>query len=99
MVVEDHKDKEAKGVGPDHLEGMEQWDRWDLLDEGDSQEGMDYPPLGTHSLPWDWEYPCSSPCSFPMLPSILPSRNFILCGLRHPADPCGAPRVAVEEEF
>ena len=35
--------------------------------------------------------PCSSPCSFPALPSILPGRNFILCGLRCPADPCGAP--------
>ena len=57
MVVEDHRDIEDKGVGLDHLEGMEQWDRWDLLDQGDSQEGMDYPPLGVHSLPRDWEYP------------------------------------------
>ena len=57
MVVEDHEDIEAKGVGPGHLEGMEQWDQWDLLDQGDSQEGMVYPPLGVHSLPRDWEYP------------------------------------------
>ena len=39
-----------------------------------------------------------SPCAvqvprvqFPVPLSILPGRNFILCGLRHPADPCGAP--------
>ena len=57
MVVEDHRDIEVKGVGPDHLEGMEQWDRWDPLDQGDSQEGMDHPPPGAHSLPRDWEYP------------------------------------------
>ena len=51
MVVGDHEDIEVKGVGLDHQEGMEQWDQWDLLDQGDSQGGMDYPPLGAHSLP------------------------------------------------
>ena len=51
MVVGDHKGIEARGVGLDHLEGMEQWDQWDPLDQGDFQEGMDYPPLGVHSLP------------------------------------------------
>ena len=56
MVVGDHEDIEARGVGLDHLEGMEQWDQWDPLDQGDSQEGMDYPPPGVHSLPRDWEY-------------------------------------------
>ena len=60
MVVGDHEDIEARGVGPDHLEGMEQWDQWDPLDQGDSQEGMDYPPPGVHSLPQDWEYPLLS---------------------------------------
>ena len=60
MVVEDHEDIEDKGEGLDHLEGMEQWDRRDPLDQGDSQEGMDYPPLGAHSLPSDWEYPLHS---------------------------------------
>ena len=60
MVVEDHGDIEVKGVGLDHLEEMEQWDQWDLLDQGDSQEGMDHPPPGAHSLPWDWEYPLCS---------------------------------------
>ena len=60
MVVEDHGDTGVKGVGLDHLEGMEQWDQRDPLDQGDSQEGMDYPPLGVHSLPWDWEYPLLS---------------------------------------
>ena len=60
MVVGDHEDIEAKGVGLDHLEGMEQWGQWDLLDQGDSQEGMDYPSLGAHSLPRDWEYPLHS---------------------------------------
>ena len=34
MVVEGHEDTEVRGVGPDHLEGMEQWDLWDLLDQG-----------------------------------------------------------------
>ena len=51
MVVGDHKDIEVRGVGPDHLEEMEQWDQWDPLDQGDSLEGMGYPPLGVHSLP------------------------------------------------
>ena len=60
MVIGDHEDIEAKGVGPDHLEGMEQWDRWDPLDQGDFQEEMDCPPLGAHSLPRDWEYPLHS---------------------------------------
>ena len=60
MVVEDREDIEAREVGLDHLEGMEQWDQWDPLDQGDFQEGMDYPPLGVHSLPWDWEYPLLS---------------------------------------
>ena len=32
MVVGDHEDIEARGVGLDHLEGMEQWDQWDPLD-------------------------------------------------------------------
>ena len=32
MVVGDHGDIEARGVGLDHLEGMEQWDLWDPLD-------------------------------------------------------------------
>ena len=53
MVIEDHEGIEDKGVGLDHLEGMEQWDQWDLLDQGDTQEGMDYPPLGAHSFPRD----------------------------------------------
>ena len=60
MVVGDHEDIEARRVGPDHLEGMEQWDQWDPLDQGDSQEGMGYPPPGVHSLPQDWEYPLLS---------------------------------------
>ena len=48
MAVEDI---EVREVGLDHLEEMEQWDQWDPLDQGDSREGMDYPPLGVHSLP------------------------------------------------
>ena len=56
MVVEDHEGIEARGVGLDHLEGMEQRDQWDPLDQGDFQEGMVYPPLGVHSLQWGWEY-------------------------------------------
>ena len=60
MVVGDHEDIGARGVGPVHLEEMEQWDQWDPLDQGDSQEGMDYPLLGAHSLPRDWEYPLHS---------------------------------------
>ena len=56
----DQEDIEARGVGLDHLEGMEQWDQWDPLDQGDSREGMDYSPLGVHSLPRDWEYPLHS---------------------------------------
>ena len=48
IVVGDHEDIEARGVGLDHLEGMEQWDLWDPLDQGDSQEGMDCPLLGVH---------------------------------------------------
>ena len=60
MVIEDHEDIEAKGVGLDHLEGMEQWVQWDPLDQGDSQEGTDYPPLGAHLLPQGWEYPLHS---------------------------------------
>ena len=51
MVVEDHGDTEVRGVGPDHLEGMEQWDLWGLLGQGDSQGEMDYPPPGAHLLP------------------------------------------------
>ena len=51
IVVGDHEDIEVKGVGLDHLEGMGQWDQWDLLDQRDSQGGIDYPPLGAHSLP------------------------------------------------
>ena len=57
MVIEDHGDTEVRGAGPDHLEGMEQWDLWGLLDQGDSQGEMDYPPLGAHLLPLDWGYP------------------------------------------
>ena len=53
MVVGDREDIEVRGVGLDHLEEMEQWDQWDLFDQGDFQEGMDYPPLGVHSLPRD----------------------------------------------
>ena len=53
MVVGDHEDIEVRGVGLDHLEGMEQWDQWDLLAQGDSQGGMDCPLLGAHSLPQD----------------------------------------------
>ena len=60
MVVGDHEDIEVRGVGPVHLEEMEQWDRWDPLDQGGSQEGTDYPPLGAHLLPWGWEYPLHS---------------------------------------
>ena len=51
MVVGDHKDIEVRGAGLDHLEEMEQWDQWDPLDQGDSLEGIGYPPLGVHSLP------------------------------------------------
>ena len=51
MVIGDHEDIEVRGVGLDHLEEMEQWDQWDPLDQGDSLEGMGYPPLGVHSLP------------------------------------------------
>ena len=36
---------------------------------------------------------------FPMLPSILPDRNFILCSQRCPTGPCGAPVFAVEKQF
>ena len=54
MVIEDHEDTEVRGVEPEHLEGMEQWD---LLDQGDSWGEMDYPPLGAHLLPLDWGYP------------------------------------------
>ena len=57
MVVEDHGDIEDRGAGPDHLEGMEQWDLWGLLDQGDSQGEMDYPPLGAHLLLLGWGYP------------------------------------------
>ena len=60
MVVEDHGGIEVRGVGPDPLEGMEQWDLWGLLDQGDSQGEMDYPPPGAHLLPQDWEYPLYS---------------------------------------
>ena len=60
MVIGDHEDIEARGVGPDRLEEMEQWDQWDPLDQGDSRERMDYPPLGVHSLPRDWENPLLS---------------------------------------
>ena len=51
MVVEDHGDTGVRGVGLDHLEGMEQWDLWGLLGQGDSREEMDYPPPGAHLLP------------------------------------------------
>ena len=51
MAVEDQEDIEVRGVGLDRLEETEQWDQWDPLDPGDSREGMDYPPLGVHSLP------------------------------------------------
>ena len=54
MDVGDHGDTEARGAGPDPLEGMGQWD---LLDQGDSRGEMDYPPPEAHLLPWDWEYP------------------------------------------
>ena len=57
MVAEDHGDIEDRGAGPDHLEGMEQWDLCGLLDQGDSQGEMDYPPLGAHLLPLGWGYP------------------------------------------
>ena len=53
MVVGDNEDIEARGVGLGHLEEMEQWDQWDPLDQGNSREGMDYPPPGVHSLPRD----------------------------------------------
>ena len=53
MVIGGQEDIEVRGVGLDHLEEMEQWDQWDPLDKGDSWEGMDYPPLGVHSLPQD----------------------------------------------
>ena len=56
-VVEDHGDIEARGVGPDPLEGMEQWDLWGLLDQGGSQGEMGYQPPGAHLPPRDWEYP------------------------------------------
>ena len=51
MAVEDQEDIEVREVELDHLEEMEQWDQWDPLDQGDSREGMDYPPLGVHLLP------------------------------------------------
>ena len=57
MVLEDHGNTEVRGAGPDHLEGMEQWDLWDLLDQGNSQGEMDYRPLGAHLLPLGWGYP------------------------------------------
>ena len=50
-------DTEVRGAGPDHLEGMGQWDLWDLLDQGDSRGEMDYPTLGAHLLPLGWGYP------------------------------------------
>ena len=46
MAVGDHEDIEVREVGLDRLEGMERWDQWDPLDQGDTQGGMDYPPLG-----------------------------------------------------
>ena len=52
-VVGGHEDIEVRGVELDHLEGMERWDQRDPLDQGDSQGGVDYPPLGDHSLPRD----------------------------------------------
>ena len=55
MVIGDHGDIEVRGVGPDHLEGMEQWDLWDLLDQVDSRGEMGYPPRGAHLLPLDME--------------------------------------------
>ena len=57
MVVEDHEDTEVRGVGPDHMEEMEQGDLWGLLGQGDSQGEMNYPPLGAHLLPLYWGYP------------------------------------------
>ena len=36
IVIEDHGDTEVRGAGPGHLEEMEQWDLWGLLDQGDS---------------------------------------------------------------
>ena len=60
MVIDDHGDTEARGAEPDHLEGIEQWDLWGLLGQGDSQGEMDYPPLGAHLLPLDWGYPLCS---------------------------------------
>ena len=57
VAIGDHEDIEVREVGLDRLEGMERWDQWDPLDQGDTQGGMDYPPLGDHSLPRDWEYP------------------------------------------
>ena len=56
MVIEDHEDTEVRGVGPDPLEGMEQWDLWDLLDLGDFQGEMDCPPLVAHLLLLGWKY-------------------------------------------
>ena len=50
------RDIEVRGVGPVHLEEMEQWDLWGLLDQGDSQGEMDCPPLWAHLLPLGWEY-------------------------------------------
>ena len=47
-------------TGPPGRDGSngDQWGpHWD---QGDSREGMDYPPLGVHSLPRDWEYPLLS---------------------------------------
>ena len=56
MVIGDHEDTEVRGVGPVHLEEMEQWDLWGLLDQEDSQGEMDCPPPGVQLLPLGWEY-------------------------------------------
>ena len=56
MVVGDHEDIEVRGVGLVHLEEMEQWDLWGLLDQGDSQGEMDCPPPWALLLPLGWEY-------------------------------------------
>ena len=39
MVVGDHEDIEVRGVGLDHLEGMERWDQWDRWTKGIPREG------------------------------------------------------------
>ena len=58
MVVGDHEDIEVRGVGPVHLEEMEQWDLWGLLDQGDSQGGWIVHHWGPTYFYWAGDTSC-----------------------------------------